>query len=144
MKREIKFRAWDGVRSKMFYNIDIHLLKDGRWAAVSGVLPCIQAGSDNGDLLQHSGFKDRNGKEIYEGDILRKTTKMSMTGSNPKTKMIGSIKKVVFREGAFLMMTSLKSKKYRLNSTMIWYYGLEVVGNIYETPHLLNKRINVN
>lgn len=68
-------------------------------------------------VVQYTGLRDKNGKEIYEGDIIRYHVE-------PTTK----IKVVIFREGMFATdISSLKA--VRLIS--------EVIGNIYENPELL-------
>ena len=62
--REIKFRAWDEEKKVMTKNFGI-------WA-----IPQIIQGIKENDLsnslvlMQYTGLKDKNGKEIYEGDIL--------------------------------------------------------------------------
>lgn len=106
MNREIKFRAWNSKKNKM--EIDVYKEYD--------------------DLMQYTGLKDNNGKEIYEGDIVKITYGLSKA-------IIG------FSKGAFIMYNG-NSNIYLLYDNFIengimgnW----EVVGNIYEKPELLKE-----
>ena len=60
--REIKFRVWDGKR--MFVE---QLYSEGYWYDIQWPAN-IQQGTY---LMQYTGLKDKNGKEIYEGDVIR-------------------------------------------------------------------------
>lgn len=119
MSREIKFRVWDKNNSEMiwFYELANNpiMLRDSMTA--SGTL--------NIELMQYTGLKDKNGKEIYEGDILNYDN---------------ALFKVVFIPGEIGMKRIIVEKAkptYRLHKIQ----G-EIIGNIYKTPELLKNKNN--
>lgn len=74
------------------------------------------------ELMQYTGIKDKNGKEIYEGDIVQ------WIDSDGKIRKDN----VFFENGAFRICNS---------NFEIWEYGeLEAIGNIYENPELLEGK----
>ncbi len=123
MNREIKFRAWDIDRKTMIYDaivLESNLMK--RRASLDN--------SKNVVWLQYTGLKDKNGKEIYEGDIVRTQN--------------GNIREIVFKDTAFHVIGKDDSGK---EVTHPFYFqcilrkdgivDLEIIGNIYENPDLL-------
>lgn len=80
-------------------------------------------------IMQYTGLKDRNGVEIYEGDIVKYSGKCTAPNSR-YGQPFEYIKQVWFFEGQF---------------HPICHWGFngwegEVIGNIYETPELLTKK----
>jgi uncharacterized phage protein (TIGR01671 family) len=125
--REIKFRAWvinprnniygspSVAKNLMFYNI-IELTKD----SLEQELPF--AICDDIKFMQYTGLKDMNGKEIYEGDIL-------------KTKDLYQRYFVVeYSTRGFELYDNKNGVVHDPHNTWEDY---EVIGNIYENPELL-------
>lgn len=110
--REIKFRAWDGYKYNEMYNWQF--IKDEP----------IQTMVDNGlILLQYTGLHDKNGKEIYEGDIIQHHDHYDVPLPKGVVKWDES-------DACFTVGIGTPSE------TQSWH---EVIGNIYEDNHLLDN-----
>lgn len=136
--REIKFRAWDKKTKQMFLNYASNTLSDGginvvRFHASSDLL-CA-----NWELMQFTGLKDKNGKEIYEGDILGQDCSMvdDYTG-----KASIEVQKLVVRWGKERLCWSVYCPDAMIKDD--WNNiprNAYVIGNIYENPELLEWRV---
>lgn len=117
--REIKFRAWDKINKEMF-NVESINFQERR------VYRDVVSYRDFNDieLIQYTGLKDKNEKEIYEGDILS-------NGNNEKPY------KVIFENGSYRAEFEGDFDEYSFDLIDIVAQGCEVVGNIYENPELL-------
>ena len=111
--REIKFRAWNGEQMVSPDYIDNRGI--AHWRENS-----IPTSTDK--IMQYTGLKDKNGKEIYEGDIVRM--------ANPYTsKLRGS--EVIYTYAQFAIIAD--DDFIPLGDIQNW----EIIGNVYENPELL-------
>ena len=114
--REIKFRAWDKKGKRMSRLVSLReIIKSER----NDLLFKVEL--NNLEWMQFTGLKDKNGKEIYEGDIVSYGK-----GYTPK--------EVIFHKGTFCYQTG--EKEYHIFDES---QG-EVIGNIYEPPR--NNKLN--
>lgn len=121
MKREIKFRAWDKKNNKML--------------GVSEIGNLMFAYGENydhitkyeADIMQFTGLLDKNGKEIYEGDIVNcNLPKADWTlEENKKFAVQWSDILLGFTNGS--------------HGFLYEYSDFEVIGNIYENPELITN-----
>ncbi|QTB21602.1 hypothetical protein J1907_17910 [Lysinibacillus sphaericus] len=138
MSREIKFRAWDKSSEYMHSNVQSGVYEDpDEWTEFSTVL-----GLECFEVMQYTGLKDKNSKEIFNGDIVeRKGIKYQITLE------IGSFLLVKIDENTDMyeeFVDCWNDHVYPL-SQLYWnnsdeenhIYDLEVIGNIYENPELL-------
>lgn len=83
---------------------------------------------------QYTGLKDKNGKEIYEGDVYQYNVQLHL-GSF--TKEYNHREVVKFEDGAFWV------SNYLLWEALEGDNESEIIGNIYENPELLEGETNV-
>ena len=138
--REIKFRAWDKLQKNM--GVEFSLAD----AAYEGFpYPFVDANGDynsNADyeVMQFTGLLDKNGKEIYEGDILRYTKSYRKEGEK-KSQTELHYWEVFFGDSGSWMSRRQGSTDERLSNKHDTH---EVIGNIYENPDLLSKGTNTH
>lgn len=126
--REIKFRAWlkekkimiDNARPDFFCK-QLHYLCGNS----AGGQDVLGVSTEDIELMQYTGLKDKNNEEIYEGDIV--------TLHNNKYKVIFNTEEArfVLRDDEFEMNIPFTNNN---NERM------EVLGNVYENPELLGEQ----
>jgi len=136
--REIKFRAWDKLGKKMLFSKVFHELGSSVESFLAFEYPYKHPkhkymGWNELDLkiMQYTGLQDKNGKGIYEGDIIEYDPEEDGLGEEPFVyKDV-----VIWKDGGF------KEK-----DTDEWLFidngnfdDVTVIGNIYENPELAKK-----
>jgi len=125
--REIKFRAWVKEKKAIFEVILInYVTKKVTYLLerVGHLLSIRDAKFNDVELMQYTGLKDKNNKEIYEGDIL-----FESFGER--------YYKVVFENGGFRAEFKGDFDEHSFDLIDVVAQGCEIVGNIYENPELL-------
>lgn len=144
MSREIKFRAWlakprwegDYCVNKMYYDIQ------NSYDTIGDVKPeDIMVSFDewledeNCIVEQYTGLKDKNGKEIYEGDIIRYKVLRDDCSTRHGYKYREVIEAVEYDNKFGMYITA----PYSYLGTIANHYEPEVIGNIHENPELLEN-----
>ena len=126
MSREIKYRAWLKEEEKMV-NVSLMSLTE-KWIGYHIFYEEEKkkkfefSDSENFELMQYTGIKDKNDVEIYEGDLVKILDNVNET-----------ICEVRFEYGGHI----LKNRDLREELLYLEERFMEVVGNIYENPELL-------
>ena len=125
--REIKFRAWDG--QKMLFDC---IIKNGKYVEYSENDDFYTFAEFDYPLMQYTGLKDKNGKEIYEGDIIQ----FKRNNEEFRRKEIQWINH--YGQWNFPHLNNNESNyKKDITPKDILDSSWEVIGNIYENPELL-------
>ncbi|ABI36869.1 hypothetical protein [Geobacillus virus E2] len=122
--KEIKYRAWDGKNLLQVEAIHFDV------NTVEVIVPCdaidceghpFEYSFDEVVIMQYTGLKDKNGTEIYEGDVIRDND--------------GFLWVVYFEDGMYCAKGGeYETVEYLIEFCPEW---CEVISNIYEHPHLL-------
>ena len=133
--REIKFRAWDKV-SLLMYNWDdiysIHRTLQNDISVTCSLANGASYKPGSFELMQYTGLKDKNGVEIYEKDVVSYSE--HYIGDHRYSAGRGVVE---FDNGSFFINESEFSPE--LCREEIENEHIEIIGNVFENPELVDK-----
>ena len=112
-----KFRAWNSETK------EIEVFKTQE--EISELFLALSADDGFYSIMQSTGLKDKNGKEIFEGDIV------DYKGRKAIVKWHGSYASFIYR-----FVNELQERVSEWHPLFLAYYHFEIIGNIYENPEL--------
>lgn len=117
--RELKFRAWDKESKWMIEqeNLNYSILENRE--------------EHRFELMQYTGLKDKNGKEIYEGDIVKFNHWVYDDAKRKRNLSYGEI--MWDGDGWIIESRRYTGSLWKIKNTEV----IEVIGNIYENPELI-------
>ena len=124
--RELKFRTWNWLEGLFDKDPAVFI-------AIGGEL----TPSNNRIIEQYTGLKDKNGKEIYEGDIVREVIDANLE------EIDGEYEYIVQWSNEFkqlVLQTTPKNKMFFHDELYQLNMSCEVIGNIHENPELLEDK----
>jgi len=124
--REIKFRAWDKKTKKFMLPWPEGFYLFGETTCFDLMGQQFEKGEDrllrynDLEIMQYTGLKDKNGKEIFEGDIIEGMHNFGPGGFSKRRGIV-----------------EWKGDGYSMN----YWEDFEVIGNIYENPELVSEQV---
>jgi uncharacterized phage protein (TIGR01671 family) len=138
MKREIKFRAWNKKDKVMVDVAAMNFGPSGLWSLIEDAVDAELQLADGYELMQYTGLKDKNGREIYEGDVVSFGSIWARGDeSDPQEESHCGV--VEFDSDWGMYKVNCGADSYALGD-VITFDGYGVIGNIFENPELLEDK----
>jgi uncharacterized phage protein (TIGR01671 family) len=127
--RQIKFRAWNPDDKRIEYPLVFAICSNGK---LQPLIKCSDGNRAYKDypIMQYTGLTDKNGKEIYEGDIIQWTSSNVFSLGEIRKVQINYVEAQYWGQGRNLgvyLAELLANEK------------CEVIGNVFENPELLQE-----
>lgn len=116
-----KYRAWDKETKTMNGMAEIYRNRNQEIE--------LHPRDENIILMQSTGLKDKNGKEVFEGDIL------DYNGRKALVRWHGSYASFIYR-----FVDELQKRNAEWKPLYLAYMKCEIIGNIYENPEILEDK----
>lgn len=125
-----KFRAYDGGSLNRMYQLDEVMVGNGDiWIIDEDSVGGEWIVNNDIHLMQSTGLLDKNGKEIFEGDIV------DYKGRKAVIKWHGSYASFIY-----IFVDELQKRVAGWSPLYLAYFHFEVIGNKFETPELLEVK----
>ena len=127
--KDLQFRVWDKMSHSYRPNNEIAITGDG---AVCDITECLWSEEKDEHFIVQwsSGITDKNGKMIFDGDIIEMTSKPDEHGDVERYR-----EEVIFENGAFG-----DKYDYFCNYLFLPSFSIKVIGNIHQNPELCIKK----
>ena len=129
--RDIKFRIWDGAKNEWLASSNKDALPYYGFALVGEVMtvqsPPVWSLDEGNVIEQYTGLKDKNGTEIYDGDII-------------KVEGDAEIYRVEWIYSGFGLEPRYNSPLYPILGNVKLRKKIEVIGNVHENPELVEEK----